>query len=76
MHFRQPNKYGARPPVTAPRVIDPLEAPQEAFTIVVTTAVGPEVLVTVAVVANTQLLASLTCTAYVPAVKPEYQVLQ
>ena len=62
--------YGARPPVTAPRVIDPFEAPQEALTIVVAIAVGPDVLVTEAVVENTQLLASLTSTAYVPAAKP------
>ena len=62
--------YGARPPVTAPRVIEPFEAPQAALTIVVAIAVGPVVLVTVAEVANTQLLASLTSTAYVPAAKP------
>ena len=33
--------YGASPPVTAPRVIEPLEAPQAALTIVVAIAVGP-----------------------------------
>ena len=62
--------YGATPPVTAPRVMDPLEAPQVAFTTVVAIAVGPVVLLTEAVVENVQLFASLTSTAYVPAAKP------
>ena len=50
------------PPVTAPRVIDPLEAPHAALTIVVAMAVGPPVLLTVAEVENSQLFASLTTT--------------
>ena len=33
--------YGASPPVTAPRVIEPFEAPQAALTTVVAIAVGP-----------------------------------
>ena len=62
--------YGASPPVTAPRVIEPFEAPHEASTTVVAIAVGPAVLPTEAVVEKTQPFASLTSTAYVPAARP------
>ena len=45
--------YGDAPPVTAPRVNVPLEAPQVELTTVVAIAVGPEVLLIEAVVENT-----------------------
>ena len=52
--------------MTAPRVIDPFEAPHAALTTVVAIAVGPPVLLTVAEVENIQPFAS-HFTAYVPA---------
>ena len=64
--------YGATPPVTAPRVIDPLEAPQVAFTMVVAIAVGPPALLTEAVVEKVHPLTSLTSMEYVPAARLGY----
>ncbi len=51
------------PPVTAPRVTDPLEAPHAALTMVVAMAVGPLAFVMVTEVENTHPFASLTSMA-------------
>ncbi len=50
------------PPVTAPKVIDPLLFPHVAAVVVVAIADGPFVLETVAVTEKVQLFASLTDT--------------
>ena len=62
--------YTGVPPVTAPIMIDPLLAPQLAFTTVVANAVGPAVFAIVADVVNVQPFASLTITVYVPTPNP------
>lgn len=62
--------YGEVPPVAAPIVTLPLLLPQVELAVVEASAVGPGVLVTVAVVLNVHPLASFTITVYVPAAKP------
>ena len=55
--------YGATPPVTAPRVIDPLETPQAALTTVAGYCSRAGCISDGAEVENTQPFASLTSTA-------------